>query len=665
MEYPFKDLLPLDEVLEREGYYKDWTHLDPETFYSIVQISEMIKTKGFGTDVRLLISQLAEHFGLSVVEVTDIANDLIARQDSVEGRQDSVENFNTQVIQEMTDKDVISAPEIIEARTDLTGKNHDKLGDRLNSTDEKHEDILYLNNFEMQAPEMYDTGRLQRALDYAYEKGMKYLCITKDLTVHEPVEIYTDYLTIFSPTANDYHVTIKTTPDFGNQPIFDVKVEGVTFQNLDMFGDNDATLTAGEAIGIRYDFRIPDCDSYILNCNFRYFKHGVVAKGRNVRMIGNTFALVNFPITLNKFEGTSQYGNDIRGFWIKDNIFHSCGAPTELLDFATVLTINDVTKGQDVIFEGNKIEGALNTIFKGSIYGVKFKNNDITAPIGGWGFDISDTPSTILNSGIRFGEITNNNFIGASGGTTTYDETMHFIKGGLINYLNIHDNVFNSTTKEAIIANDTNVVSIKRNTFRSISYSSSGVHDIVKINNSATNTFIDDNDIYDDTYRHMVYVGGNVDRASVHNNHVPLNREKMEVVVKGNPGAANVNMSMTASQEVSESVDTRDTFGGAEVHRKEYKRVNPQDNNKKTTIAVERKVVEPFDSSTNETIVNGGIAFDVADNGVMKEVVKFNKYGATVKGTIAFGSWRMWIDSDGNVRKKKGIPANDTDGTIV
>ena len=91
MEYPFKDLLPLDEVLEREGYYKDWTHLDPKVFYSLTQISEMIKTKGYGTDVRLLIAQLAEHFGLSVVEVTDIANGLIARQSAVENRQETVE----------------------------------------------------------------------------------------------------------------------------------------------------------------------------------------------------------------------------------------------------------------------------------------------------------------------------------------------------------------------------------------------------------------------------------------------------------------------------------------------------------------------------------------------------------------------------------------------
>ena len=75
MEYPFKDLLPIDEVLEREGYYRDWTHLDPEVFYSLTQISEYIKTKGYGVDVRLLISQLAEHFGLRVTQITDAMNE--------------------------------------------------------------------------------------------------------------------------------------------------------------------------------------------------------------------------------------------------------------------------------------------------------------------------------------------------------------------------------------------------------------------------------------------------------------------------------------------------------------------------------------------------------------------------------------------------------------
>ena len=99
MEYPFKDLLPLDEVLEREGYYKDWTHLDPEVFYSLTQISEYIKTKGYGVDVRLLIAQLAEHFGLKTAQMNEI------------------ERLFNDVMKELSeDKDFYSLPEIAGAR---------------------------------------------------------------------------------------------------------------------------------------------------------------------------------------------------------------------------------------------------------------------------------------------------------------------------------------------------------------------------------------------------------------------------------------------------------------------------------------------------------------------------------------------------------------------
>ena len=99
MEYPFKDLLPRDEVLEREGYYKDWTHLDPEAFYSLTQISEYIKTKVFGVDVRLLIAQLAEHFSLKTTQINE------------------TERFFKDIMQELAeDKDFYSLPEIVGAR---------------------------------------------------------------------------------------------------------------------------------------------------------------------------------------------------------------------------------------------------------------------------------------------------------------------------------------------------------------------------------------------------------------------------------------------------------------------------------------------------------------------------------------------------------------------
>ena len=110
MEYPFKDLLPLDEVLEREGYYKDWTHLDPEVFYSLTQISEYIKTKGYGVDVRLLIAQLAEHFGLKTSQINEIER-----------------LFKDVMLELSEDKDFYSLPEIAGARGGF-----DTLGERLN-----------------------------------------------------------------------------------------------------------------------------------------------------------------------------------------------------------------------------------------------------------------------------------------------------------------------------------------------------------------------------------------------------------------------------------------------------------------------------------------------------------------------------------------------------
>ena len=135
MEYPFKDLMPLDEVLEREGYYKDWTHLDPEVFYSLTQISNFIKTKGYGVDVRLLIAQLAEHFGLKTTQVVDLGNLLIAKHaalttqfeqavSQVNADRNALETeFNQSVAQMQAEKDAVIAnatvdSEVILARGD-------------------------------------------------------------------------------------------------------------------------------------------------------------------------------------------------------------------------------------------------------------------------------------------------------------------------------------------------------------------------------------------------------------------------------------------------------------------------------------------------------------------------------------------------------------------
>jgi len=60
MEYPFKDLMPLDEATARDGYYKDWTHIDADTFHQISELVKFIREKGYGADTREAIAQALE-----------------------------------------------------------------------------------------------------------------------------------------------------------------------------------------------------------------------------------------------------------------------------------------------------------------------------------------------------------------------------------------------------------------------------------------------------------------------------------------------------------------------------------------------------------------------------------------------------------------------------
>ena len=151
MEYPFKDLLPLDEVLEREGYYRDWTHLDPKVFYSLTQISEYIKTKGFGVDVRLLIAQLAEHFGLKTTQVVDLANLLQQKFDNLEGvTQSFTNNINSLVAQMEADKNAVIANVTVDSEVILARDGETTLGERLTKdfgalTDEIRTKVKHLN----------------------------------------------------------------------------------------------------------------------------------------------------------------------------------------------------------------------------------------------------------------------------------------------------------------------------------------------------------------------------------------------------------------------------------------------------------------------------------------------------------------------------------------
>ncbi len=98
-----------------ESYGYDKTPTPPRDYdvnkvpAEIRKRTEWVKSKFTGEDVAEAYRQAGDVAGIYAGEAKRIA-------EQTQYRQDAVEDFNTQVIQEMTDKDVISAPEIIEAR---------------------------------------------------------------------------------------------------------------------------------------------------------------------------------------------------------------------------------------------------------------------------------------------------------------------------------------------------------------------------------------------------------------------------------------------------------------------------------------------------------------------------------------------------------------------
>src|SRR5699024_12775680 len=118
----------------------------PKVFYSLTQSSEYIKTKGFGVDVRLLIAQLAEHFGLKSTQIIDLANLLQQKFDNLEGvTQSFTENINSLVAQMEADKNAVIANVTVDSEVILARGGKATLGERLDDTTAQLEDEIGVN----------------------------------------------------------------------------------------------------------------------------------------------------------------------------------------------------------------------------------------------------------------------------------------------------------------------------------------------------------------------------------------------------------------------------------------------------------------------------------------------------------------------------------------
>ena len=101
MEYPFKDLMPLDEATARDGYYKDWTHIDADTFHQISELVKFIREKGYGVDTREAIAQALERVyhdalisGNANMEVSMARKNFVDLAARLDASDDDLRNFN-------------------------------------------------------------------------------------------------------------------------------------------------------------------------------------------------------------------------------------------------------------------------------------------------------------------------------------------------------------------------------------------------------------------------------------------------------------------------------------------------------------------------------------------------------------------------------------------
>lgn len=178
--------------------------------------ADNVRTKTYGQEVREAQARNAEIAGLIASEAVDISNETKERQDTIETQFNSVQ-------QELTDKDPISAPEIIAARN-----GEETLSDRLESDKQeideqfvKTKELLQTDYIIEYSPLIDDYGALvneftsvNRGAVIKFHAGHVYPVKTTILTGMNHIDF--NWSTIESHVENGYAIEMQAVDSLSN-----------------------------------------------------------------------------------------------------------------------------------------------------------------------------------------------------------------------------------------------------------------------------------------------------------------------------------------------------------------------------------------------------------------------------------------------------------------
>lgn len=139
--------------------------------YEQSKVPEVSKKHAENVRRKVYLPDMTESFARGVEYAGLIAGESKEISEETEARQGRLETYNDQVIVEMTDKDVISAPELIQARQDIVGNSYNTLNDRLINLDNRVTSVNYKMFGAVLDGETDDTEAIRNAHDFANTHG--------------------------------------------------------------------------------------------------------------------------------------------------------------------------------------------------------------------------------------------------------------------------------------------------------------------------------------------------------------------------------------------------------------------------------------------------------------------------------------------------------------